>query len=430
MKKTRRHIFKSLAGALMCAPFAKSALGRQLAPIPKTAQPTSALGPVIDKKAKVLLRGITWDNSRGYDPMAVTSQRFHDFNPHVDFVWDRITLGGFINYPITKLAKDYDLLVFDCPWLEVIASQKLFLPMDDYLPKKYMENQKNNTVGLSYHSYTYANKQWGLAIDAVAPIASYRPDVFKQHHLKLPKKWRDVLALSKVIPITFPTDPPNNVLNLCMLCYAHGHPPYKTNHQVVSRSVGVRVLEQLQQIASVMPKKHFGLNPIDIYTIMSNSNDIGYCPFAYGYNNYSRRGFSKHTIEFIDVVTLDNGSPCPTAIGGAGLGVSANTKHPKIAMEYAQYVVGENCQKTLYVDNGGQPGHLQAWLDPDANRRCLNYFENTLPALQRAWLRPFYSGYVTFQHKVGTMLGEYLQHGGNAKQLMDKINNAYHLSKK
>ena len=45
--------------------------------------------------------------------------------------------------------------------------------------------------------------------------------------------------------------------------------------------------------------------------------------------------------------------------------------------------------------------------------RVGNYFKNTLPALDRAYLRPRFPGYLHFQHHGGAPIRKYLMNGGN-----------------
>ncbi len=61
-------------------------------------------------------------------------------------------------------------------------------------------------------------------------------------------------------------------------------------------------------------------------------------------------------------------------------------------------------QRTLHVAAGGQPGHRGAWLDADNNRLTGDTFLRTLPALDRSYLRPRYSGYLGFQERGGPIV--------------------------
>ncbi len=55
----------------------------------------------------------------------------------------------------------------------------------------------------------------------------------------------------------------------------------------------------------------------------------------------------------------------------------------------------------------GNPGHRSAWLDDEVNRRSSDYFRNYLArALDRAYLRPRFPGYLHFQDHAGAPIRE------------------------
>jgi multiple sugar transport system substrate-binding protein len=92
-------------------------------------------------------------------------------------------------------------------------------------------------------------------------------------------------------------------------------------------------------------------------------------------------------------------------------------------------VASPDCQRGLYMDNGGQPGHLAAWTDAATNAKTHNYFANTLPALQRAFLRPRYYGSMFFQDHAGDVVRDYLMNGGNEPEVLRKLDELYQQSK-
>jgi multiple sugar transport system substrate-binding protein len=119
---------------------------------------------------KIVLHGITWGHSRGITPLLAASQRFNELNPHIEVVWKKRTLQEFADFPIERLTEQYDLLIIDHPWVGCAAATECVLPLEQYLSKEYLDNQKQNSVGYSHSSYNYNNHQWALAIDAAAPF--------------------------------------------------------------------------------------------------------------------------------------------------------------------------------------------------------------------------------------------------------------------
>src|SRR3982751_5217665 len=125
-----------------------------------------------------VLKGITWGHSRGITPLYAYSQRFSELHKDVEVIWKKRTLQEFADFPIEKLTEQYDLLIIDHPWVGCAAATNCVLPLNEYLPKEYLQDQLVNSVGYSHESYNYDNKQWALAIDAATPAASFRKDLF------------------------------------------------------------------------------------------------------------------------------------------------------------------------------------------------------------------------------------------------------------
>ena len=77
---------------------------------------------------EIELKGITWNHSRGYNPMVCTSQRFMELHPNVNITWEKRSLQAFADEPIDKLAERFDFLVIDHPWTGFAAKNKFILP--------------------------------------------------------------------------------------------------------------------------------------------------------------------------------------------------------------------------------------------------------------------------------------------------------------
>jgi len=377
----------------------------------------------------IILKGITWNHSRGFVPMAATAQRFSELNPNVTITWEKRSLQQFADLSIQQLAERYDLLVIDHPWAGFAAKTNSILPFDQYLSKEFLADQRINTVGHSYESYNYDGHQWALAIDAATPVAASRPDLLEKHGLALPKTFYGLLAMAKKGLVAFPAIPIDSLMTFYTFCCSLGEDPCLKEDKVISEATGVKALQLYRELASHIDEACFNRNPIQTYEAMTQGDDIAYCPFAYGYSNYSRDGYAHKLLHFHDMITIDGTTNLRSSLGGTGLAVSANCKHVDVAMKYAEYVASPQCQQSLYTDNGGQPGHLSAWTDRHTNKITHNYFANTLPALQRAYLRPRYFGHMFFQDHAGDVVRDHLMHGGSELQVLDKLNDLYQQSK-
>ena len=114
-----------------------------------------------------------------------------------------------------------------------------------------------------------------------------------------------------------------------------------------------------------------------------------------------------------------------TTIGGTGLAVSAASRFPEQALDFARFVAEAECQRTMYVQHGGQPGHRGAWIDPEADRLTGGFFSSVLPVMQRGYLRPRYHGYLHFQDQAGDPLRDCLMKGGDPDEALDAMDAMY-----
>ncbi len=371
--------------------------------------------------AKTTLRGITWNHSRGFVSVVATAQRFSEVRPDVEIVWEKRSLQEFADAPIQGLAASYDLLVIDHPWAGFAAHSQVLLPLKEHMPAEFLADQAANSVGRSHPSYIFDGSQCALAIDAATPVAAYRADLFARYALEPPQSWRDLLALARAGRVIMPGIEIDTLMNWYMLCATQGEAPFAEREWAVSDAMSLQALEQLRELAALCPREIFGWNPIAVYEALSRRDDYVYCPFAYGYSNYSRAGYSDALLTFDDMVAIDGHGRCQTTLGGTGLAISTGCQAVDVARDYAMFTADPGIQRTLFFENGGQPGHRSAWLDAEVNRRANNFFLNTLPALDRAYLRPRFPGYLHFQDLAGAPIREYLMHGGDAKAVLAKL---------
>jgi len=376
--------------------------------------------------ASVQLWGITWNHTRGFVPMVAAAQRFEELHPGVKVSWEKRSLQEFADQPLGELGKQYDLLVIDHPWAGFAAGSGALTAMEDLVPAAFLADQAANSVGPSHQSYRYDDRQWALAIDAATPVASWRPDLLERHDTAVPGTWDELLDLARRGLVIMPAIPQDTLMNFYMLCCVPGSDLFASDEVVVNDELGVTALEQLRELASLQPREVFDWNPIRVYETMTRGDDYAYCPFAYGYSNYSREGYARAILHFGDVVSLD-GAPLRTTLGGTGLAVSSHCAQPDLAGEFAALVAGSEYQRTQFVENGGQPGHRAAWTDEENNRRTCDYFSNTLSCLDRAYLRPRYPGSLAFQDRDGggVPIREYMMDGGDPRQVMQTLHRLY-----
>lgn len=374
------------------------------------------------------LKGITWGHSRGYTPLVACAQRFSELHPHINITWKKRSLQEFADFPIEQLVHDYDLLIIDHPWVGCAAATGCVLALDQYLSADYLKEQSVNSVGASHNSYQYKQQQWALAIDAATPVASYRKDLLFQANQPVPATWADVIDLAEKKRIAVPGIPIDLLMNFYMFCIAIGNKPFANNEEVIDVETGKLALQAMKELWGRVDRKMFECNPIAVAELMSSTNDYWYCPFAYGYANYSTEGYANHLLHYTNLVCFHNKQPLQSTLGGTGIAVSAFSKHPTEAIGFAAWISSPEIQSTLYVYYGGQPGHRKAWESESANRHTNGYFQATLPALDAAFVRPRYNGYLHFQDRAGIPVQQYLVNGTRERDVLNEINQLYRSS--
>lgn len=108
-----------------------------------------------------------------------------------------------------------------------------------------------------------------------------------------------------------------------------------------------------------MAPKCLTLDPIGVLDWMGNVTDgPAYSPFGYGYTNYSRDGYCSYPLVFADAPGIGVDDPRGTVIGGTGIAVSASSEYKDIAVDYAFWIAGAQCQLACFLmqaDNQRMP---------------------------------------------------------------------------
>ncbi len=368
------------------------------------------------------LRGMTWDHTRGYLPMVATAQRFSEMHPEITIHWEKRSLKQFGDLALHELAAQFDLLVIDHPFIGAAAAQSLLLPLEQHLPANFLQDQAANSVGKSNASYILAGSQYALAIDAAAPISGWRPDLLERAGHSVPATWNEALELARRGLVAVSGTRIDMLMHLYMLCIGLGEEPFADPGVFGSHDITVRAIEMLRELAQAVSQTFSRCNPIMVWERLTSGDVEAYCPFAYGYSNYSRDGYAKHRLDVGGLISLDGKTRFRSTLGGAGLAISSRCDSIESAAMYCEYAAGAECQTRLYFDSGGQPGYRTAWRDDEVNRRCHGFFQKTLQTLDEAWLRPRSSGYHQFQDEAALLVHEFAWQGGDASAVATTLN--------
>jgi multiple sugar transport system substrate-binding protein len=315
-------------------------------------------------------------------------------------------------------------MVIDHPSIGEAVHQELLLPLEQHLTANFLSNQAANSVGQSHASYTYEGHQYALAIDAATPVSAYRPDLVKRAGVDVPGTWDELLALARKGMVTVAAIPIDSLMNLFMLANALGAEPFSGWDEALAQAEGTRALELLRELVQLSAPGSLERNPISTWQLLAESDSLAYCPFAYGYSNYSRAGYAANVLCAGGLVSL-SGRVLRSTLGGAGLAISRSCRQREAALAYAEFTASPIIQRTLYFQSGGQPGYRSAWLDPAVNAASGDFFAKTLPTLDAAWVRPRFPGFLAFQDAASKLVHRYLVKGGAASEVIGTVNDIY-----
>ena len=368
------------------------------------------------------LKGMTWRHPRGFDPMVATSRTWFE-KKGVTIEWDQRSLQDFESYPVEDLPRNYYLIVIDHPHVGQIAAENCLAPFDRPERAAALAELARQSVGQSFPSYNWQGRQWGLPIDAATQVQAYRADALPGPAVE----WSEVIALAREGKVTLPMRSPHALMVFYTLAANLGTPcRSEAGDALIGREAGIRVLSLMSALLDLVQPDCWDMDPIAaLELIASGKRNEVLLPLTYGYLSYATDGFRPHRVAFADIAAAGGKGPLGAALGGTGIAVSAYSKDVDAALDYAFWVAGAAVQKTLYTQNGGQAGNLDAWQDDAVNAPVHGFYRHTLATLEQSWIRPRHDGYMTFQALGSEILEAGLRNGKDAGEIIDRMNAAF-----
>jgi multiple sugar transport system substrate-binding protein len=364
-----------------------------------------------------ILRGITWEHARGYGSVVAAAEAYRALRPDVEVRWEFRSLQAFADHPIDRLVEDFDLLVIDHPHIPIAAEQGLFARLDGQGYDDELALLATQSVGRSHESYSHGGHQYGLATDAAAQVAAFRPDLIAEP----PRDWEAVLALAREGRVLWPTKPIDAFSSLVTIAANSGTPPMREPGVFLTLETALPVLELMRELVALVPADNLGWNPIQAADALSESDRWVYSPLLFGYTNYSRAGFRPNRLKYVDIPAGAQGVD-GSLLGGAGIAVSARTRHPDEAIAHAFWLDSAEVQEGVYYDGGGQPGNAVAWESDRTNADSLDFFRGTRRTLEGAYLRPRAARYIELQDALSPLVTLALAGGLDDAQLVSRLN--------
>lgn len=369
----------------------------------------------------ITLRGMTWSDPRGYDPVVAAAAAFGTLHPNVRIDWDKRSLQGFETTPIDELAAQYDLMVIDHPHIGAVVQQGCLLALDSVADASDLACLQGESVGRSYASYNLGGHQWALPIDAACQVQAIRPDL----RPKPAKTWAEVVAAARSDAVIWPLRPPHVLMSFFTLTANFGQPCAVTFGPLAPRDVGVAALAAMQTLFDLVDPACVTMDPIAALDALATGQRHSLVPLTYLYVPYGRTGYRAHAIGFHDIAALGMGGPIGSALGGTGIAVSARTKHPQICTRFAVWLASAPTQRGLYTQNNGQAGNARAWGDAGVNAAVGNAYAQTRLTHEAAWLRPRHAGYMAFQEAGSHILLDALHGRTGHSAALDALDTAF-----
>jgi multiple sugar transport system substrate-binding protein len=371
----------------------------------------------------VTLRGMTWGHRRAIDPLTGTLKAFRGEHPSIAIEWTARPLAGFEFQSVEELAREYDLIVLDHPFMGDAGAKKYLLDLSE------LAGGEEDYVGPSLTTYRWGDATYAVPIDAACQVAAYRPDLLRAIDATLPRNWQDVLALGERaerrgcrLAIGFAGV--HSLMTAFTLMASLGHPwPQSPGRDVCDRKAAREVLGLMRSLAAFCSPDIFDWNSIALHEAMVASDDLVYCPAVYCYATYAEPDH-RTPLRFANLPGAAAPSPKGSTIGGTGLAVSAACRSPEAAFAYASYAARATTQLS-FADHHGQPARIEAWNDPVIDGHFGGTFSATRATMEGSWIRPRYAGYLGFQEKAGNLVEQHLRGNLTEDRLLDALEMAF-----
>jgi multiple sugar transport system substrate-binding protein len=370
---------------------------------------------------------MAWDHPRALLPLSAISAEWSK-RQNMDVVWEARPLKDFEDQPLEELAESYDLVLIDHPFVATAAQSGLIVPVDDWVDAPYLQDQRTHSVGPSFASYAWAGKQWALAIDAATQVSAVRDDLLPAAACdESPALWSDVAAWAfelRTAPgrVAMPLNPNHAYCAFLSVGVSLAGRAFWPSGGYVDPASARESLDFLRTISTHLHPLSRTSDPIAISDHMAASDEIVYVPLMFGYSNYARPGFRRHTLRFGNA-PYGEGGHIGSVLGGVGIALSARSNERETAADLARTIGAADIQTGIYTTSGGQPGHAAAWASPSANQCVGGFFMATRTTMEHAFMRPRVPGHRRFQELAGILIHDCIwRPGSQAQACLEEFN--------
>lgn len=351
---------------------------------------------------RLVLRGLGWDHDRCRAPLVACTQAWARQHPEIELTWEFRSLTRFGEEPTEHVAHRYDIVMIDHPFCGTAEASGALRPLDDLLAPGVLEALAADSIGPSHASYSFHGRQWALATDAACQVAAVREDLLGGE--PAPATWDEVLALARAKPgrVAVPLAPAQAMCSFLTLCANAGHAAAAETGRLVDPVAGLRAMSLLSELYRLGPPEATTWEQPEALGALT-ADRLVYVPIVFGFVTYSRADRVEFPCRFLDLPSA-GGGPIGSILGGAGLSVSAASKHPFEAAQFVAFASGADAQRRIVGPAGGQPGSRKAWTAPELDNEVNGFFSGTTATIEQAWVRPREHWWPGFQLEGGRLL--------------------------
>jgi multiple sugar transport system substrate-binding protein len=266
------------------------------------------------------------------------------------------------------------------------------------------------SVGRTWSSYGYLDRQWALPIDAATQVAVRSADLADA----LPRRWDQLPAFAAAHPTTLCLGGPHAGLSLLAMASSAG-----AIDALIEPAFGVQALQLLRSLWPLVDQAVSLQDPIAVHQAVAGSGGPVYCPLAYGYASYAA------DVAWSDAPGWLSGPP-GSVLGGTGLAVSALTGSDLGQVRrYVRAYLDPAVQNVLVPAAGGQPATTAAWTSAGVDRAAGGYYSSTLASIRSAWVRPRTAGWIELQERISVVVRDSITGSGDPAAAITEINARY-----
>jgi multiple sugar transport system substrate-binding protein len=367
---------------------------------------------------------MTWQHRRAIDPLTGTLANFRSQHPDIDVDWSARPLSGFEFQSVEELARDYDLIILDHPFMGDAEAKGYLLNLAGLLA-----GRDGDYIGPSLDTYRRGEAIYAVPVDAACQVAVYRPDLMRRIDAAPPRSWPEVLALGawatrQGLRLAIGLSGVHGLMTFFSLMASLGKPCAQSPAEPFCDSAAAhQALSLMRALTAFCPPEIFAGNSIALHEAVATAENLAYCPAVYCYATYAEVG-EHPPLRFADMPGAAMPSPRGSTIGGTGLAISATCKAPEAALAYARFAASATTQ-LAFARHHGQPARVEVWGDAAIDGLFGGTYSATRATLEGCWIRPRYRGYLGFQAKGGDLVEQHLRGNLGEAVLLEALSQAF-----